>query len=162
MAYNTWNKQKEVKPVPNWYPDYLKEENDRLVKQKQKENSKKNSSVDLQELESYFNSNKKNNKEGGKNMPNQANDNAVASNYTNNNLYNKQGFNARKYSAKERQQYHNENAKKGATFIDSKTGEPKLRSDFNRGYHKAQADRICYERGKTAEFHKENGTYRKA
>ena len=157
MAYNTWNKTKEVKPVPNWYLDYLKEENERLKKQKQ---NKENFSIDLKELESYFNSNKKNNKERKKNMPKQSNDTVV--NNTRNNLYSKSGFNARQYSPKERQGYHNENAKKGATFIDSKTGEEKQRSDFNRGYHKAQADRICYERGRAAEFHKQNGTYVKS
>lgn len=56
-----------------------------------------------------------------------------------------------KYTLKEKQNWHNEQAKKGATKISKKTGKEVAVSNFERGAHKAQADSIFRRRKAFAE-----------
>ena len=51
-----------------------------------------------------------------------------------------------KYTLKEKQDWHNQQAKKGATKISKKTGQTVKVSNFERGAHKAQADSIFRRR----------------
>lgn len=68
--------------------------------------------------------------------------------FVSNSLYSKNGYDGRKHTPKEKQAYHNACAKKGSKYV-TKNGEEKERTAFNRGYHKAQADKIGYYRGLT-------------
>lgn len=144
---------KIIKPIPHWYDEYLNEIKQKSIDSKKKQNA---ISYDHDSLDAFFNPHKyknKNNlnnldkKEGNKNMSN------------NNKLYNKNGFDATNYTPAQRQAYHNDCAKRGSTFYNTETGEMTLRSDFNRGYHKAKADVIGEKRGQAAYKHKQNGTY---
>lgn len=56
-----------------------------------------------------------------------------------------------KYTLKEKQDWHNSKAKKGATKISKKTGKEVTISNFERGAHKAQADSIFRRRKRFAE-----------
>lgn len=51
-----------------------------------------------------------------------------------------------KYTQKERQDFHNRQAKPGSLKTDKKTGQTVFVSDFERGAHKAQADAIARNR----------------
>ena len=55
----------------------------------------------------------------------------------------------KKYSAGERQAYHNKLAKVGAVKKDKNTGDSVPVSDFERGAHKAKANMIFKARKKT-------------
>lgn len=65
-----------------------------------------------------------------------------------------------KYTAKQKQDYHNKLAKPGAkkNVYDKSVGMvvTKSVSDFERGVHKAKADNICKARQKTWRKHNKN------
>lgn len=56
----------------------------------------------------------------------------------------------KKYTLKEKQDYHNRQAKRGATKFDKKTHQTVKVSDFERGAHKARADMIFKQRKRFA------------
>lgn len=61
-----------------------------------------------------------------------------------------------RYTLKERQDYHNRQAKKGATKFDYKSKRQVKVSDFERGAHKAMANMIFQKRKSFAEKMKSN------
>ena len=63
----------------------------------------------------------------------------------------------KKYTPAERQAWHNEMSKKGATKFDTKTGEKVFVSDFERGCHHAKATEILNARRRTKLWHEKQG-----
>ena len=59
---------------------------------------------------------------------------------------------SKKRSAKERQEYHFEQSRKGSYNYNFKTGEYKKNSDFVRGVHLGKAQMIQKQRMNSAKF----------
>lgn len=62
-----------------------------------------------------------------------------------------------KFTAKQRQEWHNAMSKKGATKYDSVTGVAKPVSDFERGVHHAKATEILNARKRTKRWYAKQG-----
>ena len=65
-------------------------------------------------------------------------------------------FGKKEYTPAEKQKYHLEMSKKGATKVNPNTGEVYEISDFKRGEHYAKAQNILYARKRAKIRHENN------